>query len=85
MKHPLQLPEDATAIERKIIRFAYANIYGLIPDPIDKFIVAFMFDMGNSVETTSVATGLHRKTIWERSKKIKAVLETAKIDRSLFE
>lgn len=85
MRHPLQLPSDATVIERKIINFAYANIYGLIHDPIDKFIVAFMYDMGNSVETTAVATGLCRKTVWERSKKIKAVLKGAKIDSSLFE
>lgn len=84
MIHPLQLPEDATAIERKIVRFAYANIYGLLHDPMDKFIVVFMYDLGNSVETTAIATGLHRKTVWERSKKIKAVLKGAKLDRSMF-
>lgn len=85
MRHHLQLPEDATPVERKIIDFAYANIYGLISDPIDKFIVAFMFDMGHTIETTAVATGLHRKTVWQRSKKIKAALIGLKVDKTLFE
>jgi DNA invertase Pin-like site-specific DNA recombinase len=85
MKHFLQLPNDATAIERKIVNFAYANIYALTPDPLDKFIIAFMFDMGNSVETTAVATGLHRKTVWERSNKIRKVLEGIRLDKTIFD
>ncbi len=85
MTHFLPLPDDVTAIEKKIINFAYANIYALTPDPIDKFIIAFMFDMGNSVQTTAVAAGLHRKTVWERSKKIRAVLKGIKLDQTMFE
>ncbi|GEM_PF-3287581 len=80
----IQMPPNSTVVERKIIEFAYANVYGLIPDPIDKFIIAFMFDLGNSQQATAIATGLCRKTIWKRHKRIKEVLKNLKVSYLLF-
>ncbi len=86
MKNPsiLPLPPDATGVEQKIAQYAYANIYRAITNPIDKFIVAFMFDMGNGVKTTAVATGLSRKTVWLYHKRIKKQLESFKLDKNDF-
>lgn len=81
----IQLPEDATVEERKIANFAYANIYSLIPDPIDKFIVAFVFDLGNSVLMTAIALGLSRITVHRRTQKIKHLLENAKLTPDIFD
>jgi hypothetical protein len=80
----INLPTDCTPDERKIVDFAYAHVYRIIPDPLDKFIVAFMFDMQNSVQATAVATGMTRKTIWERHKRIKKFLEDLKIKKEYF-
>ncbi len=80
----MRTPEDITAIERKIINFAYANIYFLVQDPMDKFIVCFMFDLGNSIEATAVATGLSRKTVWVRKNNIKKMLKGMKINKDYF-
>lgn len=85
MRHILQLPDGASVIEKKILNFAYANIYGLLHDPLDKFIVAFMFDMGNSVDVTAVASGVSRKNIWERKKRIQELLSKLKVSKKLFE
>lgn len=79
------MPLDATVIEKKIVNFAYANIYSLVHDPLDKFIIAFMFDMGNTTETTAVAAGVSRKTIWVRKNRIRKALEGVKLDESMWE
>lgn len=87
MKRPpnFQLPPDTTATEMRILESAYAHVYRNIPDPLDKFIVAFMFDMGNDSTTTALACGLSRKAIWQRHTKIKQMLEGFRLDKSYFE
>ena len=80
----LQLPPDASVVERKIIEYAYAYIYRALEDPMDKFIVAFMFDLGNNVAATVIATNLHRKTIWEKKKKIQGLLKNFKVPVGTF-
>lgn len=74
----LQLPPDSTVVERKIIEYGIANIYRKLDHPLDKFIVAFRFDMGNTSSATAVAAGVSRKTIWERTKIIKTILKGIK-------
>jgi hypothetical protein len=83
-RHILQLPPDATGVEKKIIEYSYAHIYRSLTDPLDKFIVAFMFDLGNNASVTAVAAGCHRKTIWQKKKKIQSLLKNLKIDQSQF-
>lgn len=80
----LQLPPDASGMEKRIIEYAYAHIYRVLSDPMDKFIVAFMFDLGNNATATAIATGLHRKTVWEKHKRIKSVLKNLKVPQDTF-
>ena len=80
----LQLPPDASGVEKKIIEYAYAHIYRVLDDPLDKFIVAFMFDLGNNVTATAIACNLHRKTIWEKIRKIQKLLKNFKVPVETF-
>lgn len=81
----LPLPPDATVVEQKIVNVAYAHLYRSLTNPMDKFIVAFMFDMGNDVSTTALAAGLSRKTIWVYHQRIKKMLENFKVEQLYFE
>lgn len=83
--HLLQLPPDATGVEKRIVEFAYAHIYRALTDPLDKFIVAFMFDMGNTSEVTAVACGVSRTTIWSRKKKIQKMLKELNMKKQVQE
>lgn len=80
----LPLPSDATVVEEKIVNLAYAHLYRTLENPMDKFIVAFMFDMGNGVETTAIASGLSRKTVWAYHQRIKQMLADFKVNTLYF-
>ena len=80
----LQLPPDASGVEKKIIEYAYAHIYRVLDDPLDKFIVAFMFDLGNNVTATAIACNLHRKTICEKKNRIQKLLRNLKVPVETF-
>ena len=80
----LQLPPDSSGVEKKIIEYAYAHIYRAVPDPLDKFIIAFHYDLGNNVTATALACNLHRKTIWEKKRKIQKLLKNFKLPVETF-
>jgi len=67
-------------MEKRLVASAYAYIYYLVPDYLDKFIISFHFDMGNTTTDTAMAAGVSCKTIWERTKKIKKLLKTFKAE-----
>lgn len=69
-----KLPPDPTPEEMKIVSYAHSLIYAKLKDPTDKFIVAYVFDMGYTREECAMALGVHYKTVWARIKKIKVVL-----------
>ena len=71
----LNLPPDPTPEEIKIVAYAKTLIYQKLPDPKDKFIVAYKFDMGYSYAETALALGVTYKTVWEHVKRIKAILK----------
>lgn len=68
------LPPDPTPEEVKLVALAHCLIYAKLTDPTDKFIVAYVFDMGYSREECAMALGVHYKTVWSRIKKIKQIL-----------
>jgi len=68
------MPPDPTVEEVKLIAYAKTLMYQKLPDPTDKFIVAFAFDMGYSQEETAIALGLTYKSVWKRIKKIRRTL-----------
>lgn len=71
---PLKLPPDLTPEEIKIIAYAKTLIYKKLKDPKDKFIVAYVFDMGYSRADAALALDCSYKTVWEHIKNIKKVL-----------
>jgi hypothetical protein len=78
------LPPDVTSLEIRLLSSAYAYIYRLIPDSLDKFIIAFHYDLGNNVENTALAAGVSRKTVWERKRRIKKILQKIRENKYFF-
>lgn len=71
---PANLPPEPTPEEIRIVAYAHTLIYRKLTDPKDKFIVAYVFDMGYSRADAAIALGCSYKTVWERLKKIRAIL-----------
>lgn len=71
----ISLPPDPTPEEIKIVAYAKTLVYRKLDDPKDKFIVAYVFDMGYSRQEAAMALGCSYKTVWERIKKIKVILQ----------
>jgi DNA invertase Pin-like site-specific DNA recombinase len=65
-----ELPQDITEEEVKILAYSSIQLYQLLDDPVDKFIVAMVFDLGYGREETARALGFHYHTVYQRIKKI---------------
>jgi hypothetical protein len=79
----MQLPSDYTPEEYELFQFLTTgnddpidttSIYQLLPDPIDKFLVCYVFEANNTRRQAEKALGLSKVTVWNRIKKIKATL-----------
>ena len=70
----VRLPPDPTPEEIKILAFGRALIYQKLPDPIDKFIVVYVFELGQDRQDAAMALGITYKAVWERIKRIRVKL-----------
>jgi len=79
----MNLPSDYTPEEKEIWnefqRRAYEppntdHIYALLKDPIDKFIVAYIYELGKPQKSAILALGLCKATIWHRTNRIKKII-----------
>jgi len=89
----LQLPSDADRLDVELYNCLVkgtnepqttAHIYAQIKDPVDKFLMAFVFEMGNTRRDAEVAVGLSKATIWKRIKNLKKEVEGYAKDRNLI-
>lgn len=48
-----------------------SHIYELIDDPIDKFLLAYVYDLGRTRRSAERALGLSKATLWKRLKRVK--------------
>lgn len=69
------LPPDPTPEERKIINMLVVDLYRKLDDPVDKFILAFAFDLGYPKEDTARALDMSHVAVWKRIQKIRKLLE----------
>ena len=74
-KHWL-LPEDATKCEKDIFMCTVENIYNHFDDPIDKLIIALVFELDYPQTSVSQIVGRNIPTVSLRVKKIKTILST---------
>lgn len=89
----MRLPNDFTPEEYELFRFLTTgddspidttHIYKLLPDPVDKFLLCYIFEAHYTRRQAEIALGLSKATIWSRLKRIKAVIrKDAKIKRLL--
>lgn len=79
----MKLPPDYTPEEYELYMFLTTgnddsmdttNIYQLLPDPVDKFLVCYIFEAKNTRTQAEKALGLSKATIWSKLKKIRANL-----------
>lgn len=79
MRLPIEpTPEEEEIYEIMINRTAgrrgTEHLYALIDDPIDKFILAWVFDMGHTQKSCELAVGRSKVAIWTRIKRIRTIL-----------
>lgn len=65
------LPPDATREDLRIINTLAVTLYQRLDDPIDKFIVAMVFDMGYPREDTARALNMSYVTVYKRINEIR--------------
>lgn len=70
-----KLPDDITPEEVAILNRVAIRLYTKLDDPIDKFIVAMVFDLGYGREETAEALGVSYVTVWNRINDIKEQLK----------
>lgn len=79
----MKLPPDFTPEEYELFRFLTtgqddpidtSEIYKMLPDPIDKFLVCYIFEAKYTRRQAEKALGLSKATIWAKLKKIKATI-----------
>jgi hypothetical protein len=90
----MKLPVDPTPEELEIYEVMLrrtcniqgtAHLYALIDDPLDKFIMAFVFEMGHTQKSCQIAAGRSKAAIWARIKRIKRRLEDYGITNRLLQ
>lgn len=78
------LPTNPTPEEKEIYSIMINRVYQptdtihyyqLIDDPINKFLLAWVFEMGRTRRAAQRALGLSKATIWKRVKIIKKVIK----------
>ena len=72
-KHPL-LPPKASRSEYQILMLGVVNLYQKLNDPVDKFIVAFVFECGYRQTVAADILDVTDATITKRIEKIKKML-----------
>lgn len=79
----MRLPNDFTPEEAELYQYLSfgvddpvdtTRIYELLPDPVDKFLVCYIFEAKNTRKQAEKALGLSKVTIWSKIKRIKALL-----------
>lgn len=79
----MHLPNDYTPEEYELFRYLSngnddlvdtSSIYQLLSDPIDKFLVCYIFEAKNTRRSAERALGLSKVTIWAKLKRIKVLL-----------
>ena len=80
----MELPNDFNSVELELYGYLMGtdrlvptvDVYAKITDPTDKFLIAYIFELGNTRKLASEAIGLSRATVWKRLKEIKRTLES---------
>lgn len=89
----MQLPNDYTPEEKEIynelMRRIYeppdtTHLYAMIEDPINKFLLAWVFDLGRTRRSAEKALGLSKATLWKRIKIIKKTVGSYAVDKHLI-
>jgi len=79
----MNLPNDFTPEEVELFRYLTTgadepidtvHFYELLPDPVDKFLLCYVFEAKNTRRNAEKALGLSKATIWSKIKVIKSII-----------
>lgn len=79
----MRLPNDYTPEEYELFKYLTTGnddpvdttgIYQLLPDPVDKFLVCYIFEAKYTRRQAEKALGLSKVTIWSKLKNIRRTL-----------
>ena len=79
----MNLPTDFTPEEYELYQYLLngiddpvdlTHIYQMFPNPVDKFLICYVFEAGNTRKQAERALGLSKATIWSKIKVIKRTL-----------
>jgi hypothetical protein len=79
------LPPDPTPEEYQVLSYALCDIYQRIPDPVDKFILAFVFELHYTQRMAAISLGLSDGYISQRIDKIRKRLSIVKNDAEEYQ
>lgn len=68
------LPPDYTPLEKELFMETVINVYQKLPDPKDKFIVAWCYELGYQKQHLGYALGMSEVAVFKRINKIKKIL-----------
>ena len=68
------MPDDPTEEEMKIIDFAVLELYRMLESPVDKFIVAMVYELGYGKDETAVALDITYDELHKQEAKIREKL-----------
>lgn len=74
------LPPDATPEEYQVLSYALCDIYQRVPDPVDKFLLAFVFELHYTQRMAAISLGLTDGYVSQRIAKIRQRLSKVKND-----
>lgn len=74
------LPPDATPEEYQVLSYALCDIYRKVDDPMDKFILAFVFELHYTQRMAAISLGVSDGYVSQRIDKIRKRLSKVKND-----
>lgn len=72
------LPPDATPEEYQVLSYALCDIYRKVSDPMDKFILAFVFELHYTQRMAALSLGVTDGYVSQRITKIRKRLSKVK-------
>lgn len=72
------LPPDATPEEYQVLSYALCDIYLKVTDPMDKFILAFVFELHYTQRMAAISLGVTDGYVSQRIDKIRRKLSKVK-------
>lgn len=70
------LPKDVTETELELLEMVAVNVYTKLENPVDKYILAMIYDIGYPHGQVAESLGISRQALYYRIENIKKILNS---------